>query len=167
MGGCLQMQLCTKPDAEVPEIKSRAGCSCPRAILQSINCLQQPHTQLTACGNLFKYLGVCNVRRLDKMHFSWLPDLLDSSHTFGCCTHVSIYTSALSISSCCLLPCPLSPLSAGAPHTMRHCFQVHTSGLLNIIGAPHLAPDSTYVATYTHTPVPPTMLQGERELEAK
>jgi hypothetical protein len=30
--------------------------------------------------------------------------------------------------------------------------QVPTSGLLNIIGAPHLAVDSTYAATYSHTP---------------
>ncbi|WIA37366.1 hypothetical protein OEZ86_014294 [Tetradesmus obliquus] len=37
---------------------------------------------------------------------------------------------------------------------------VHTSGLLNIIGAPHLAPDSTYVASYTRTLVPPTVMQA-------
>lgn len=29
--------------------------------------------------------------------------------------------------------------------------QVPTAGLLNIIGAPHLATDSTYAATYSHT----------------
>lgn len=34
-----------------------------------------------------------------------------------------------------------------------HALQVPTSGLLNIIGAPHLAVDSTYVATYTPTPL--------------
>jgi hypothetical protein len=51
--------------------------------------------------------------------------------------------------------------AAFSPHLLSRAPQVHTSGLLNIIGAPHLARDSTYVATYTHTQVPPTMLQGD------
>jgi hypothetical protein len=35
----------------------------------------------------------------------------------------------------------------------RLCAQVHTAGLLNIIGAPHLANDSTYATTYTRSRV--------------
>ncbi|KAF8065849.1 hypothetical protein HT031_002909 [Scenedesmus sp. PABB004] len=51
--------------------------------------------------------------------------------------------------------------------------KVATAGLLNIIGAPHLAPDSTHVATYSGAPLPPPrgagpslVLPGSRALVA-
>lgn len=42
----------------------------------------------------------------------------------------------------------------------HYMMQVPTQGLLNIIGAPHLAVDSTYIATYTPTTLPTSKTSG-------